>query len=142
MLRTPECVYCRARETTQHVLRECHVARQFWTRVAALFYARVPVDFEEDRTNLRSAPGKLRTLLTATGRQVLWRARCRTLFFHVPFGTISPLVYKICTQVRIFLQREFDELGETAFEMAWCWLDVVRIRCGRLEMRGGRNSDF
>ncbi|CAN7982696.1 unnamed protein product [Ixodes hexagonus] len=141
VVNAPRCAYCPADETSDHVMMSSYIARQLWARVSRTFELRVPVQYERERPGSGSQ-ARWRTLLTTLGHHVLWKARCRAVHSSTPSAPVNILLHALCTRLRVFPEDELAALGETAFEATWCYRNLLRIRLGRLEMRGARLVDF
>lgn len=105
------CPQCGDRETLEHALRDCRVARTFWRLMTRMFGVSLGA-----HTRTRDA---FTCLLLGLGALVLWNKRGVASLRGRPHRAMYPLLTKVRARSLQHLENELATLGEEAFLRRW-----------------------
>lgn len=133
MVQSSTCPNCSLRETNQHVLRQCVVARVFWRAVHAGFRG---LGVNRFVSSGRCSRGRFACLLIVAGAYCLWRNRCEAVAAGRRRRALFPILERLYKEILSVLSEELFFLGEEEFLRHWsCRFVFVCERRVRLVFR-------
>ncbi|XP_075723952.1 uncharacterized protein LOC142766024 [Rhipicephalus microplus] len=133
MVQSSTCPNCSLRETNQHVLRQCAVARVFWRAVHAGFRG---LGVNRFVSSERCSRGRFACLLVVAGAYCFWRNRCEAVAAGRHRRALFPILERLYKEILSVLSEKLFFLGEEEFLQHWsCRFAFVCERRVRLLFR-------
>lgn len=130
IVQSATCPNCSLRETNQHFLRHCIIARVFWRAVHAGFHC---LRVNRFVSSGRCSRGRFACLLIVAGAFCLWRNRCEAVAAGRRRRALYPILERLYSELLSVLSEELFFLGEEEFLRHWS-CPFVSVYDGRVKL--------